>query len=135
MDRFGQSIVELESTQGCDGGNHVAVYARLVDSDLRVLMRVIIAEGVNFPALTALYHREMISKGKHVLEKVIRRGVERGEVRENAAADLPIVVMAPAIMAAIWRMTFEHHDPISTDRFLAAHLALLEEGLLQPRGD
>lgn len=108
------------------------VYARLVDSDLRVLMRVIIAEGINFPSLTTLYHREMISKGRSVLEKVIRRGIARGEVRANAAAELPIIIMAPAIMAAVWKMTFDPLDPISTDRFLAAHLALLEEGLLRP---
>ena len=111
------------------------VYARLVDSDLRVLMRVIIAEGVNFPDLTALYHQEMISKGKQVLGMVIQRGIARGEVRNNAAADLPIIVMAPAIMAAVWKMTFDPLDPISTDRFMAAHLALLEEGLLRSHGE
>jgi hypothetical protein len=38
--------------------------------------------------------------------------------------------MAPAIMAAIWRMTFEAHEPIATERFIAAHLELLDRGLL-----
>ncbi len=109
------------------------VYARLVESDLRVLMRVIIAEGVNFPELAALYHREMITKGKAVLATVVQRGIARGEVRPNAAADLPIIIMAPAIMAAVWKMTFDPLDPVSTERFLAAHLALLEEGLMMPR--
>jgi len=111
------------------------VYARLVDSDLRVLMRVIIAEGVNFPGLTALYHREMISKGKRVLEMVIQRGIARGEVRNNAAADLPMIIMAPAIMAAVWKMTFDPLDPVSSERFLTAHLALLDEGLLRSSGE
>ncbi len=106
------------------------VYGRLVETDLSVLMRIIIAEGANFPALTALYHREMISKGRALLDRIVQRGIARGEVRANAAADLAMIIMAPAIMATIWKMTFEVHDPVATERFLAAHLALLDEGLL-----
>jgi AcrR family transcriptional regulator len=107
------------------------IYAQLVESDLKVLLRIIIAEGVNFPALTALYHREMISRGEALLSRIVARGIARGEVKPNAAASLPLIIMAPAVMAAIWKMTFEPHEPIATERFLAAHLALLDEGLLR----
>lgn len=106
------------------------VYARLVDTDLKVLMRVIIAEGHNFPALTEVYHREMISRGQALLARIVARGIARGEIRQGAASELPLIIMAPAIMAAIWRMTFEAHEPIATERFIAAHLELLDRGLL-----
>ena len=111
------------------------IHRQLVGSDLRVLVRIIIAEGERFPALTELYYRETISKGRTLLERVVARGIARGEVREGAAADLPIVIVAPAIMAAIWRMTFDRHAPISSEAFLAAHLDLVFNGLLKVPAD
>ena len=107
------------------------IHRQLVNSEVRVLMRIIIAEGERFPALTDLYYREVISKGRALLERVVARGVERGEVREGAAADLPLVVVAPAIMAAIWRITFDRYAPIDGEAFLAAHLDLVFNGLLK----
>lgn len=107
------------------------VHRQLVGSDLRVLMRVIIAEGERFPALTEHYYDETVSKGRLLLERIVARGIARGEVREGAVADLPLVIVAPAIMAAIWRMTFDRHAPIAAEAFLAAHLDLVFHGLLK----
>ena len=39
------------------------VHRQLVNSDLRVLVRIVIAEGERFPALTELYYAETVSKG------------------------------------------------------------------------
>lgn len=111
------------------------IHRQVVGSDLRVLVRIIIAEGERFPALTELYYRETISKGRSLLARIVARGIARGEVREGAAADLPIVIIAPAIMAAIWRMTFDRHAPIPGEAFLAAHLDLVFNGLLTLEGD
>lgn len=111
------------------------VYARVIEAELRSLLRIMIAEGGRFPALPALYHREVLSRALPLLERVIARGVARGEVRAGAAADLPMVLMAPAIMAAVWKLTFEPTEPVATERFLAAHLDLIREGLLTVRPD
>jgi AcrR family transcriptional regulator len=106
------------------------IYADLVDSDLRILMRIMISEGQNFPEITEFYHREVMAKARAILDRIVARGIARGEVRPSAATDLAMVMMAPAVMATIWRMTFDRHDPIETQRFLAAHLALIDHGLL-----
>jgi AcrR family transcriptional regulator len=106
-------------------------HEQLVNSNLRVLMRVIIAEGENFPALTEHYYTESVAKGRALMGRIIARGVARGEVRQGAAADLPLVIMAPAIMAAVWRMTFDKHAPIPAEAFLAAHLDLVFDGVLK----
>lgn len=108
-----------------------AVYERLVATDLKVLLRIIIAEGGNFPPLAEHYHREMISKGERVLRGVLERGVARGEVRPGPIVDLPVVVMGPAVMAAVWKITFDKQQPIDPEQFLRAHLALLDGGLLR----
>ena len=106
------------------------IYGRLVETDLRVLIRIVLAEGAIFPSLTEHYHREAIVRGRRLLDRIVARGIARGEVRPGPAADLPIVIVAPAIVASIWKMAFDRLDPIATERFLAAHLDLVCEGLL-----
>lgn len=107
-----------------------ALHRQLVDSELKVLLRILLSEADRFPALSELYHREIVARGRELLERVVARGIARGEVRPGAAADLPIVLVAPAIMAAVWRIVFDRHAPISTERFLAAHRDLVFDGLL-----
>lgn len=111
------------------------VYARMIDAELRPLLRIMIAEGGRFPTLPALYHREVLSRAMPLLDRVIARGLARGEVRAGAAADLPMILMAPAIMATVWKLTFEPMEPVATEHFLAAHLDLIRGGLLTGRGD
>jgi hypothetical protein len=40
-----------------------------------------------------------------------------------------MVIAAPAIMAAIWRMTFDTFAPVPPERFLEAHLDLALRGV------
>lgn len=108
------------------------LHERLVQSDLHTILRIMIGEGSTFPGLTALYYRETVLRGRELLERIVARGRARGEIREGPAADLPLVIMAPAMMSAIWQMTFMHEAPIPPERFLAAHLDLVTEGLLVP---
>jgi len=111
------------------------IHRQLVNSDLRVLIRIIIAEGERFPTLTELYYTETISKGRALLEQIVARGIARGEVRQGPAANLPLVLVAPALMAAIWRMTFDQYSHISSEAFLDAHIDVVFNGLLTPDAD
>ncbi|MBC2860104.1 TetR/AcrR family transcriptional regulator [Stappia sp. 28M-7] len=106
------------------------IYKALFEDGLHVLMRIIITEGGRFPAIAELYHRRVISRGQEVIAALVRRGVERGEFRRSALTDLPIVVVAPAVMTIVWKMTFDRFEPIETRRFLAAHVDMVLEGLL-----
>ncbi len=109
------------------------IYSQMFRSDVQMLMRIIISEGRRFPSIAELYHRETISKGRRAITAVVQRGVTRGEFRSGAAADLPLVVVAPAIMAAVWNMTFQTFDPIDLDKFAAAHADLALNGILAER--
>lgn len=106
------------------------VYSQMFEPDVQALMRVIISEGRRFPAIAELYHRETITKGKRMVTAIVQRGVARGEFRPGAAADLPVVVVAPAIMAAVWTMTFQSFDPLDVEKFAEAHADLAFNGLL-----
>lgn len=105
------------------------MYRELFGTDLRILVRIIITEGSRFPAISELYYRESVSKGRSLIRTIVKRGVERGEFREGPVTRLPEVLVAPAIMAMIWQTTFDRFDPIGADRFAAAHVDLVLNGL------
>ena len=105
------------------------MYARLRDPSVRTLLRILIADGQRFPNLIAFYHREVLSKLTSVLKIIIARGVTRGEFRQGALTDLPEVLVSPGIMGAIWQMTFATEEDIPLERFMAAHLDLIERAL------
>ncbi len=108
------------------------LHQRLVHSELQPLLRIMIGEGGNFPHLTTLYYHASVAQGRALLERIVARGRARGEIREGPTADLPIVIMAPAIMSSIWQMIFTKDAPISPEAFQAAHLDLIIHGLLKP---
>jgi AcrR family transcriptional regulator len=111
------------------------LYAELVGSDLKQILRLLVAEAGRAPHLAAFYHREVLSRGKGLLGAVLRRGVERGEFRRAPALDMPEVVMGPAIMAAVWTLVFQAHAPLDLDAFFEAHVDLALNGLLRREGE
>lgn len=111
------------------------VYGQIAEPNLAILMRVIIAEGPRFPAILEIYHRESITRGQGLLRRIIERGVASGEFRASAATALPMVLMAPALMTVVWRLTFNALQPMPLEQFHAAHLAMLSAALgVQPPG-
>lgn len=108
------------------------IYRRLADPDVRTLIRILVADGPAFPNLLEFYHREFVSKMVALLGAVVRRGIDRGEFRGGAFADVPQVVMGPGLMAAFWQMTFAPYQPVTLDAFMVAHIDLVLNGL-RPR--
>jgi AcrR family transcriptional regulator len=106
------------------------MYRQLVETDMRTILRILLADGARFPAITAFYHKAAVAKGRALLGRIVARGIARGEFRDGAYADLPFVMIAPLLMTAIWKMNFERHEPIDVGRFAAAHFDLLFEGVL-----
>jgi AcrR family transcriptional regulator len=101
----------------------------LTKSHLPILMHIIISEGRNFPQLPQFYYQQGVSRGRRLMDLLVRRGIERGELMDNAATRLPIVLVAPAIMAAVWGMTFNKFDEISAKAFMEAHIDLVFDGI------
>lgn len=107
------------------------LYEKLVLGDIRVILRILVSEGPRFPEIVEFYHAHTVKAGKAMLETILKRGVERGEFRDDLPVDQPIVVVAPAIAAALWRLTFEPHDPLDIDAYSAAHADIVLNGLLK----
>ncbi len=111
------------------------LYQEMVLSDKSELMRIIIGEGRRFPEVAKFYYDTVIKNGMEVMTALVQRGIDRGEFRQSAAAEYPRLIMAPAVMATIWRLTFNEFEEIDTDIVMAAHLDLVLNGLKTGRGD
>jgi AcrR family transcriptional regulator len=89
------------------------------------IIRLIIAEGPRFPAIADFYYREVISRGLAAMRALIQIGVNRGEISQKQLERFPQIVVAPAIVAIVWKSLFERHAPLDADEMLRVHLDLI----------
>lgn len=111
------------------------IFNRVVFSDLAFLPKLIIGEAWRFPDIAKFYFESVVQRMLGVMSAVVRRGVERGEFREMPLEGLAAVI-APPLMAAIWRTVFAEFSPgaIDVDRLLAAHRDNIRRILLKADG-
>ncbi|MBU6464229.1 MAG: TetR/AcrR family transcriptional regulator [Bradyrhizobium sp.] len=89
------------------------------------IIRLIVAEGPRFPAIADFYYREVVSRGLAKLRALIELGIARGELRQPELAHFPQIVVAPAIVAVIWKSLFENHSPLDALEMFRVHLDLI----------
>ncbi|MEO1650179.1 MAG: TetR/AcrR family transcriptional regulator [Pseudomonadota bacterium] len=105
------------------------VHQRMAEGELRTIFKIMIAEGDRFPDLLEFYYTEFVSKMLEQLERIVERGVARGELRAGAATSLPIVLISPGVMGMVWSLTFERYKPLEQDALVAAHIDLVMNGV------
>jgi AcrR family transcriptional regulator len=89
------------------------------------IIRLIVAEGPRFPAIADFYYREVVSRGLAAMRALIELGIARGEIRFPELARFPQIVVAPAMIAVIWKSLFERHSPLDANEMLRVHLDLI----------
>jgi len=113
------------------------VMARLNDvattTRLPALAKIVLAEAGNFPEITAFYRDQIIRRGFGNLERIIERGIERGEFRHcNVKAAVQGIIF-PIVMNALARNTFGELPQFDPDGFFAAHAEFVLRGLAADR--
>jgi AcrR family transcriptional regulator len=86
------------------------------------IVRLIIAEGARFPSVADFYYREVVARGMAGMRALIELAIARGEIRNEALARFPQIVVAPAIVAVIWQGLFGRHAPLDSNEMLRVHL-------------
>lgn len=105
------------------------VLERIYSDGLLTLLRVLLAEGARFPDLVQAYRQGVVDRGMAALQGVLARGVARGELRAEAATLDPRLVIAPAVLTAVWQMLFGGLEKAQARALLAAQVDLLLRGL------
>ncbi|MGE5145837.1 MAG: TetR/AcrR family transcriptional regulator [Candidatus Eiseniibacteriota bacterium] len=103
-------------------------------SSIGALPKLVIAEAGNFPDIARFYLEEVIHRGLGVMEAVLTRGIERGEFRPFDVRLSVRAVIAPVIVLAIWKNSFERFEaePLDAKAYLTNHLDILMHGIAAP---
>jgi AcrR family transcriptional regulator len=106
------------------------IYAHIVeDRRRREVARMLIAEAPRFPALTDRYREEIHGPCHALLDQVIQRGIDRGEIRPSAVTACPQVIIAPIAQVDLWIMLYEDRQPLDLKAYFDAHVELVLRGL------
>lgn len=100
-------------------------------SDRVVLPKIVIAEAGNFPELVRFYREEVIDRGLGLLERIVARGIARGEFRNVDPTHVARLCIAPILLAAFWRITFAPLDrePYDYEGLVSTHIDTLLRGI------
>jgi AcrR family transcriptional regulator len=96
--------------------------------------KLVISESASFPELAVFYLAEVIGPALTQLTALVRRGIDGGEFRQ-ADPDLAAkCIVAPLILAVIWRHTFARHAASSfdPDALIRQHRDIFLHGLALP---
>lgn len=114
----------------------VTVFEGVLATDYTAIAKMIVAESGNFPEVARLYVDLVLRRGFALGERIIQRGVERGEFRPVDPATVVPLIMSPIMLLALWKHSLGQHTTLmpAPKAVLAEHLEVLLRGLAAPAG-
>jgi AcrR family transcriptional regulator len=104
----------------------IEVFVReIFETRRKDVIRLVITEGPRFPKLAEFYYREVISRALGAIRAMLRRAVDRGELRTDALVRFPQLLAAPGIVAVIWSGLFDRFEPLDVRAMMRAHFDVL----------
>ncbi|MDH4048758.1 MAG: TetR/AcrR family transcriptional regulator [Gammaproteobacteria bacterium] len=94
-------------------------------SPVRVLVRLIIAEGPKYPDLTKYYWDNVVTHGLSAIRQLIARGVRNGEFKASALDEFPQMLVAPVLFSVVWTSVFSKQHSLDSDRFIETNLEII----------
>lgn len=94
-------------------------------SPVKILVRLMIAEGPRHPDLVKWYWQNVVSRAMQALRSLIEKGVESGEFRRSALNEFPQLLVTPVFFSTIWMIVFKDQMKLDTDRFIEAHVDMV----------
>ena len=114
-------------------------WAELARSPASAIPKIVVSEAGNFPDLARFYREQVVDRGMALLRRVLQLGIARGEFRAVELDDTVRCVVAPLLLAMLWRHSLGRHElaGFDLDALCETHLQLLLDGLrvCRPLGD
>ena len=106
-------------------------WAELDATPLSAIPKLMLTEAGNFPDLARFYLDEVVHRGIALFQLVLRRGIERGEFRPHDTELAARCVVAPLLMAMLWRHSFAAHEeqPLDVTALCRTQIDLLKHGV------
>ncbi len=99
------------------------------NSPAKYLVRLLVAEGPKHPDLVAWYWENVAAKGIKAIRTVVEKGVENGEFKPNAFTEIPHIFATPIVFSVLWKILFDKHDGLDTDRLIEEHFELILQSI------
>jgi len=106
-------------------------WSELSKSRMTGLPKLVLAEATNFPEAARIYFDEVVLRVRALFARILRRGIERGEFRPLDVEYTVRVLMAPVVMAQIWKHSLVkcQIDAVDYDRQLDVLIDLILNGI------
>lgn len=91
------------------------VAARLPDSRVPAILRMVIADGRAFPDLAAIWHDEVVARVLGLLTGMIAAAQARGEVRPGDPRLHALSIVGPMVTGMLYNDVFAGRDPEGLD--------------------
>jgi AcrR family transcriptional regulator len=89
------------------------------------VIRLIVSEGPRFPKLAEFYYREVLSRIIEAFRGVLRRAVERGELKSDVFVKFPQLLVSPGLVAILWNGLFDRFEPLDPRALMKAHFDII----------
>ena len=113
-------------------GPFLTMLQSLPDSPVKVMVRLMFAEGHNHPDLVAFYWDNVVTPALGMMETLLARGVENGEFRRTAVNEFPQLLASPVIFSLVWNQVFGARQRLDTDRLIETHIEAMLNYIAAP---
>jgi AcrR family transcriptional regulator len=103
-------------------------------AQLAGIPKLVMSEAANFPELAQFWFDEVVQRGRQIFAGVVRRGIEDGAFREVDVDHAVRAMIAPVMMAAIWKHSFEACEKTRFDiePYLETSIGIYLRGVAAP---
>ena len=98
---------------------------QVLGTERQRILQLLISEGSRFPEIAEFYHREVVSRGLQLIQRVLQRAAREDAPSAATLAQFPQLIVAPLIVAVVWDSLFGRLHPLDVEGMLQAHARLL----------
>ncbi len=101
------------------------------------ITKLVISEAANFPELAQFWFDEVVQRGRKIFADVLWRGIKDGVFREMDVEDAVRMILAPVLMAGIWKHSFLacEKEGFPVERYLETSVEIYLRGIAaEPAG-
>lgn len=111
-------------------------WERLGSTKASGIPKLMMSEAQNFPELASFYQAEVMQPGNSLIERILQRGVARGEFRAMDITYGAYLVLAPMLFLAMWQHSLgtccSAQVQLDPKKYLNAQLDMLLHGFNAP---
>lgn len=100
---------------------------------LSAIPKLIIGEANNFPEVAEFYTREVAGRGMRIIAAILKRGMDRGEVRPLDPSLAAPIIAGPLLLLVLWKNVLEPYakQTIDAEEYMRTYADILLNGVLQ----